>query len=108
MDAVVASAPEPVRFAAPAPPIPSPVAATRYWVQVGAFRTVAAAMHLAAELRRLGMAASNDPRTAPVAHAPVALARVRVGPFLSRSDAVSKLRELVARGYTPFIAEAHD
>ena len=31
--------------------------------------------------------------------------RVRVGPFANRSDALSMLHELTARGYAPFIAE---
>jgi cell division septation protein DedD len=41
-------------------------------------------------------------------HPAGALARVRVGPFATQSDAQSKLRELIARGYAPFIAEARD
>jgi len=36
------------------------------------------------------------------------LARVRVGPFPSRAEALAKLRELMARGYEPFIAEGRD
>jgi len=34
----------------------------------------------------------------------LSLARVRMGPFAVRAEAVSKLRELQARGYQPFIA----
>ena len=32
----------------------------------------------------------------------------RVGPFPSRAEALAKLRELMARGYEPFIAEGRD
>ena len=35
-------------------------------------------------------------------------ARVRLGPFANRSDALSKVRELTARGQTSFIASARD
>ena len=51
------------------------------------------------------MAASNDPLTSAAGHPAGALARVRVGPFAIRSDALSKLHQLTARGYAPFIAE---
>jgi cell division septation protein DedD len=112
---------EAVRVSAPEPAIPvqaaSPaqgaskganrVATSHYWIQVGAFRTVGAAVQLAERLRRQGMAASNDPLTSAPGH-PGALTRVRVGPFATPSDAQSKLRELTARGYAPFIAQAHD
>src|SRR5439155_1645749 len=37
-----------------------------------------------------------------------ALARVRVGPFPDHPEAASKLRELQARGYQPFITEERD
>jgi cell division septation protein DedD len=81
---------------------------TRYWIQVGAFKTVDAAAQLAERLRREGMAASNDQLTRAPWHPAGALARVRVGPFATHSQARSKLRQLMARGYTPFISEAHD
>ena len=86
----------------------SRAAAISYWIQVGAFRTVAAAAQLAERLRREGMSASNDKLTSVPWHPAGALARVRVGPFATHSDAQSKLRELTARGYAPFIAEARD
>jgi len=35
-------------------------------------------------------------------------ARVRVGPFANRSEAVAKLRDLRARGATAFIPERPD
>ena len=107
---------EAIRVSAPEPAIPEQAAprgtiraaATHYWIQVGAFKTVGAAVQLAERLRRQGMAASNDPLTSAPGHPAGALARVRVGPFATRSDAQSKLRELTARGYAPFIAQARD
>jgi phospholipid transport system substrate-binding protein len=107
---------EAIRVSAPEPAIPKQAAArgtrpagvTHYWIQVGAFKTVGAAGQLAERLRRQGMAASNDPLRSAPGHPAGALARVRVGPFTTQSDARSKLRELVARGYTPFITEARD
>ena len=84
------------------------MAASHYWIQVGAFRTVGAAVQLAERLRRQGVAASNDSLTSAPGHPAGALARVRVGPFATPSDAQSKLRELTARGYAPFIAQARD
>jgi phospholipid transport system substrate-binding protein len=112
----LASRVETIRMSAPEPAIPvqtalngaSRVAASHYWIQVGAFRTVGAAVQLAERLRRLGIAASNDPLARLPGHPAGALARVRVGPFATLSDATSKLRELIARGYAPFIAEARD
>jgi len=83
-------------------------AATHYWIQVGAFKTVGAAVQLAERLRHEGMAASSDALRSEAGSPAGALARVRVGPFATRADARSKLRELIARGYTPFIAEARN
>ena len=105
---------ETIRVSAPEPAIPvqaapngaSRVAASHYWIQVGAFRTVGAAVQLAERLRRQVMTASNDPLTRAPGHPAGALARVRVGPFATHLDAQSKLRELIARGYAPFIAQA--
>jgi phospholipid transport system substrate-binding protein len=91
-----------------APSSPGRSAAAQYWIQVGAFKTVDAAAHLADRLRRLGMAASNDRLRSEAGNPAGALARVRVGPFATRADARSKLRELTARGYAPFIAEARN
>jgi phospholipid transport system substrate-binding protein len=83
-----------------------PSNATSYWVQVGAFKNPEAARRLASLLLD---------REAPVARpcvivvegasADTMLVRVRVGPFSDRSEAVSKLREIQARGHKPFIAE---
>jgi cell division septation protein DedD len=113
VEAVHVSAPG---VSAPEPPAPvqaaskgsNRVAASHYWIQVGAFRTVEAAVQLAERLRRLGMAASHDPLTSAPGQSAGALARVRVGPFATHSDALSKLRQLIARGYAPFIAQARD
>ena len=107
---------EPIRVSATEPAIPvqaaptgaSRVGASHYWIQVGAFKAVGAAVQLAERLRRQGMAASNDPLTSVPGHPAGALARVRVGPFATHTDAQSKLRDLIARGYAPFIAEARD
>ena len=111
---VPAPAAAPAPAAGPAPPAApatlrsSVMAATTYWVQVGAFKTVSAATRVAAELRRAGLAAWNGaPTTLPGKSEPE-LVRVRVGPYTSRADAQSKLHELVTRGYTPFIAEARN
>jgi len=108
VDTIRVSAPEPAIPVQPAPKGPSRVAASQYWIQVGAFRTLEAAVQLAERLRRQGMAALNDPLTSLPGYPAGALARVRVGPFATHSDALSKLRELIARGYAPFIAQARD
>lgn len=110
---------EPSPVAPPPSPAPAPVtvpppvrsgvvAATTYWVQVGAFKTVDAATRVAAELRRAGLTVWNGALTTLPGHAEPALVRVRVGPYASRADAQSKLHELSTRGYTPFIAEARN
>jgi phospholipid transport system substrate-binding protein len=108
VEAIRVSGPEPAIPAQAEPKGASRVAASHYWIQVGAFRTVGAAVQLAERLRRQGMTASNDPLTSAPGHPAGALARVRVGPFATHSDAQSRLRELIARGYAPFIAEARD
>lgn len=99
--------PAPAPAAAQTPAPSSLVAATSYWVQVGAFKTVDAAARVAAGLRRAGLTAWNGALTTLPGQTEPALVRVRVGPFASRADAQSKLHELATRGYTPFIAEAH-
>jgi cell division septation protein DedD len=108
VEAIHVSAPEPAFPKQAAPGGTSWASATRYWIQVGAFKTLGAAVRLAERLRRQGMAVSNDPLTSAPGHPAGALARVRVGPFATHSDAQSKLRELTARGYAPFIARARD
>jgi cell division septation protein DedD len=69
-----------------------------FWVQVGAFRNVDKAVHLASELRDQSVALITEPDQP--------LMKVLVGPFSDRHAAASKLREIRARGYDAFIAEA--
>jgi phospholipid transport system substrate-binding protein len=86
----------------------SRAAATYYWVQVGAFRTVDAAVQLADRLRRQGVTALHSSLSSAAGQPADMLARVRVGPFPNRTKALATLRELMARGYAPFIAEGRD
>lgn len=91
---------------APEAPLATPtVAAARpraYWVQVAAFKSVEAAMHLASLLRRDRPAPE---KLAIVTEPGPTLTRVRIGPFADRAEAALKLRSLESRGYKPFIAE---
>ena len=100
--------PAPAKIDKAAPPSKSRVASTYYWVQVGAFKTVDAAVQLATRLRSQGVTALHGPLTSTAAHPAELLARVRVGPFPNRAEALATLRELMARGYEPFIAEGRD
>lgn len=84
---------------APLPTGATPVTATSYWVQVGAFRNPDAAGRLASRLHEQNLVLSQGPEL---------LLRVRVGPFSDRTGALSKLLELRAKGYKPFIAEKHE
>jgi phospholipid transport system substrate-binding protein len=68
-----------------------------FWIQVGAFRSDERAMQVLAALRD---------QTASLLAAPAQLLRVVVGPFSDRRAAAAKLREIRARGYDAFIAEA--
>jgi phospholipid transport system substrate-binding protein len=80
---------------APAVVAPAP---TWFWVQVGAFRDTDAASRLVERLHNHRVTvATGGQRREP-------LARVLVGPFVSRAAAGSALRELVAAGYRAFIA----
>jgi len=97
--------PDPVKAE---PATKSRTASPSYWVQVGAFKTVDAAVQLAERLRRQGVTALHGPLTSTAAHPADMLARVRVGPFPNRTEALATLRELMARGYAPFIAEGRD
>jgi phospholipid transport system substrate-binding protein len=74
-----------------------------YWVQVGAFKSVEAAIRLASHLR--GEKSVAPDRWAVVMEPGPSPARVRVGPFADRAEATSNLRELTSRGFKPFIAE---
>jgi phospholipid transport system substrate-binding protein len=84
---------------APLPMDTTPVTATSYWVQVGAFRNPEAAGRLASRLPEQNLVLS---------HAPELLLRVRVGPFSDRAEALSKLLQLRAKGYKPFIVEERE
>ena len=108
----IVPAPSPVKASLPAasrpPSTPSVVAATSYWVQVGAFKTADAAARVVTELKRAGHAVWNGVLTTRPGEPEPALVRVRVGPFPSRADAQLKVHELATKGYTPFIAEARN
>jgi len=79
-----------------------------YWVQVGAFQSVDAAGHLADRFRQEGATISQFWSSNTLRNHVGVWARVRLGPFANRSDALSKVRELTARGQTSFIAGARD
>jgi len=80
-------------------------AAGVYWIQLGVFQSVDAAAHLAERFRRDGATVSKTWLTNAAGHRVGVWARVRVGPFIDRSEAVSKLQDLSARGQAGFIAE---
>jgi cell division protein FtsN len=83
-----------------------PPGVTSYWVQVGAFKDPEAARRLASILQEQEPSASDRSAVIVEAASPgTPFARVRVGPFSDRSGAASKLRDIQARGYKPFIAE---
>jgi phospholipid transport system substrate-binding protein len=72
--------------------------ARTFWVQVGAFRSAAAAIRTVERLA---------PHSATIAVTRAALepiARVLVGPFAERTAAASTLRDLEKRGFAAFIA----
>jgi phospholipid transport system substrate-binding protein len=87
------------------PPDGSSANARSYWVQIGAFKNPDSAHRLASAFldQRPPVAA----RCAVIVETASAggLVRVRVGPFADRSQAISKFREIQARGYQAFIAE---
>ena len=87
-------------------PVPKKIAPARsgYWVQVGAFRTSAAAMQMAEGLRRLSMAVAIS----PIQGTRGVLNRVRVGPYASQHEATAQLRQLEARGYGAFVTPTDD
>jgi hypothetical protein len=63
---------------------------------------------LKVQVRRSSAGAAPAPVSAAASVAPGSdgLYRVRVGPFDDRATAISTMRELEQRGYTPFIARA--
>lgn len=82
--------------------------AVAFWVQVGSFRSMEAARRLIARLRGERFPVPAEPGPAAVGEAGHTFARVRVGPFGTRAEAAARLRELQARGFRPFIAEARE
>ena len=101
-----ASAPAALAAKPPAPPATASLVPTsKYWVQLGAFQTLAAARLLASSLLPQTAVISNGP--GPGAGAAI-LNRVRIGPFADHAQAAAKLRELDDRGYPGFIALTQD
>ena len=78
-------------------------AASGFWVQVGAYRDTAAAGRVARQVNgEILVVAEPSSGGAHTTESP--LLRVRVGPFVERTQALSKARDLQALGYKPFIA----
>jgi cell division protein FtsN len=108
--ATSAPAASPVTTLVKAPPqrvsAPTPVNAapgSGFWVQVGAYRDTATAGRVAKAVNgEILVVADASSGAARAAESP--LLRVRVGPFVERTQAVSKARDLTALGYKPFIA----
>jgi cell division septation protein DedD len=71
------------------------------WVQVGAYRSAAAAGRVAGQVQGEILVVAPSPRAGTRAEP---LLRVRVGPFPDRARAAARLREIRALGYRPFIA----
>ena len=93
------STPPVVVAAVPVRPIEPRVArAPAFWVQVGAFQNVERAVGVATALRDHAVSIITAPDQP--------LMRVLIGPFAERAAAAAKLREIRARGYDAFIAEA--
>jgi cell division septation protein DedD len=79
-----------------------------FWVQIGAFQTVEDALQLASRFRSDGPTIWKSWLTNAAGQRVGVWARVRVGPFANRAEAVSKLHDLRARGATAFIPERPD
>jgi phospholipid transport system substrate-binding protein len=94
-----AAPPASARPAATAKPVVPRVArGSLYWVQVGAFESAETLVNTAAALRDQAVTLMTDPARP--------LTRVMVGPFPNRATATTKVREMRARGYEAFIADA--
>jgi cell division protein FtsN len=74
-------------------------------VQVGAYRDTATAGRVAKAVSGEILVVAETSGAARATESP--LLRVRVGPFVERTQAVSKARDLTALGYKPFIAAGH-
>ena len=85
------------RVSAPTPLQSAPGSA--FWVQVGAYRDTTTAGRVARAVNGEILIVAETSRAA---ESP--LLRVRVGPFVERTQAVSKARDLTALGYKPFVA----
>ncbi len=85
-----------------------PVPGATYWVQVGAFKTAAAAIRAVERLRPQAVTIASSALSNAAGQPTGALARVLVGPFSNRAEAAAKLGELLSRGYEVFIAETRD
>jgi cell division septation protein DedD len=89
---------EPPLVAAVSEPRRPPARASQFWVQVGAFRSEEKAIQVATALSDQTVSLFTEPNEP--------LLRVLVGPFANRDAALSKLREIRARGYEAFIPAA--
>jgi phospholipid transport system substrate-binding protein len=75
--------------------------AASWWIQVGAFRNPTIARRIAERVKgKIFVVAAEG----PAGGQGKPLLRVRVGPFNDRAQVVSRLRELKALGYQPFVA----
>jgi len=92
----------PVKAPAPRVSAPTPLQSapgSAFWVQVGAYRDTTTAGRVARAVNGEILIVAETSRAA---ESP--LLRVRVGPFVERTQAVSKARDLTALGYKPFVA----
>lgn len=76
-----------------------------YWVQVGAFRSSDAAARLIGRLKSWALTIVTGPLTRALGTPEDTLARVLVGPFTQRAEAVVALKRLQASGVPGFITE---
>jgi phospholipid transport system substrate-binding protein len=95
----VVSAPRAVTVAATTSALRERVPAPSVWIQVGAFRSAAAAGRVATEVRGEILVVATPASAEPP------LLRVRVGPFTDRAQALSRLQELQARGWRAYLVE---
>jgi cell division septation protein DedD len=103
----------PVAEAAPAPRFAARVAMAvglvkplpKYWVQVGAFRSTDAAVRLVGRMKSWALTIVTGPLTRALGAPQDSLARVLVGPYSQRADAVATLKRLQASGIAGFVAE---
>jgi ABC-type transporter MlaC component/cell division septation protein DedD len=75
-----------------------------FWIQVGAFRNATIAGRIAERVRGQIFVVAKE---GPAAGRGEPLLRVRVGPFKDRGQVVTRLRELKALGYQPFVATSN-